>query len=334
MKKINQHIQIVLSDEPRLSCIDPEYSARIIAALKTCYTKVGVWVVNEPADVVGLLLNKPDLVFLGIRNKQLENTSAPNIPKTLICEFLEANNINYTGSPMSVREIGASKDRAKAEVQKAGLPTAEFFTTLPGEYPNEASLPLGFPLFIKPPNRGQGKGIDENSVVRSFVEYEKKVRSIFVKFGSYSLVESYLTGREFSVGVFETGESRGLSALPVEIVTPPNRRGDCILGGEVKNADTEKVIAVPEGKVRDSLEQLATQSFLALGMRDYGRVDIRMDKAGRPYFVEANMVPGLGGGYLSRACRINLGMSYEDMILKIVSLALSRTASVEDLVVA
>ncbi len=103
-----------------------------------------------------------------------------------------------------------------------------------------------------------------------------------------------------------------------------------MLGRDVKKADTEQVIPVQDPQVCHQVGQLAKQIFKALGARDYGRVDIRMDASGQPYFLEANLVPGLGGGYFTRACRINQGLSYEDTILSIVELAFARQTELID----
>lgn len=95
---------------------------------------------------------------------------------------------------------------------------------------------------------------------------------------------------------------------------------------ELKKADTEKVIKVAEYSVKLKVGELAKEIFIALGARDFGRVDIRMDSYGNPYFLEANLIPGLSGGYFTRACRMNAGMEYDEMIQSIANLALSRSA--------
>ena len=201
--------------------------------------------------------------------------------------------------------------------------TAGFFVTKPGQYHSSNTLPLKFPLFIKPPHRGHGIGIDDSSVVRSFAEYEQKIESILVNYSSSSLVEQYLSGREFSVAILEQPNGHESLVMPVEIIAQENSRGDRILGHRIKNQDKEEVIAVDTEVIKNCVSVLAKSVFIALGGKGYGRVDIRMSDAGTAYFLEANLSPGLGHGYLARACEINKKMSYETMILKIAELGLA-----------
>jgi D-alanine-D-alanine ligase-like ATP-grasp enzyme len=97
---------------------------------------------------------------------------------------------------------------------------------------------------------------------------------------------------------------------------------------QVKAADTEKVVAVEDGPVRDSLIALAKAVFRELGGRDYGRIDIRMDDHGSAHFLEANLIPGVAHNdfisYFTHACMLNNGMDYEEMILKIVDVSIKR----------
>ena len=67
------------------------------------------------------------------------------------------------------------------------------------------------------------------------------------------------------------------------------------------------------------------RSFKALGARDFGRIDIRMDENNVLYFLEANLIPGFSFGYFFRACKINRKMSYKDMVLKITEIGLRRS---------
>jgi D-alanine-D-alanine ligase len=141
-------------------------------------------------------------------------------------------------------------------------------------------------------------------------------------------VESYLPGREFSVALLEYMDSDKLLAMPVELITEPNAQGDSILGQTVKSEDTEHVVAVTDLALRGQLSKFAKSVFRALGARDYGRIDIRLDAHGQPQFLEANLIPGLAKhdfvSYFTAACEINQAMSYDVMILELVALCLDR----------
>jgi len=137
------------------------------------------------------------------------------------------------------------------------------------------------------------------------------------------LVETYLAGKEYSVGIFEDSIDGALRAMPIEIIVKENINGHCILDFDVKKNDEENVIAVSDVIVFDKLSKLAKDSFIALGGKSLGRIDIKMDHFGIPHFIEANLMPGLRTGYFYRSCVLNLNMSYEDMIFSIANTGLS-----------
>jgi D-alanine-D-alanine ligase len=188
-------------------------------------------------------------------------------------------------------------------------------------------------LFVKPTNRGGGVGIDSDSVVHSFEELSSKVRSITTGLRTDALIEEYLPGREFSVAILKDGYSSGFSAMPIELVAPPDKNGSRLLSGEIKASNAEQALEVTDGVVRSKVTELALDVFYALGARDYGRIDIRLDASGRPHFLEANLIPSLISGYGSfpKACVLNIGLEYEPMIMRIANLGLARSAkSIED----
>ena len=228
-------------------------------------------------------------------------------------EYLDMKAINYTGSTRVAIELDFNKENAKVQVHQAGLPTAEHFTALPGQYAEGSNLPLQFPLFVKPLDTGGGKGVGNDSAVTTFLQFQQKVAAIYSEFGSSSLVESYLTGREFSVAILGNGSADELIVMPIELVTEENEAGHRILGDQVKSDDTERAIA--EDDIRSMVIELAKNIYQTLGARDLGRIDIRMDAAGKPHFLEANLVPGLADNdfvsYFNRACQINEGIDYK-----------------------
>jgi D-alanine-D-alanine ligase len=331
MVKINKHIEIVRSSTTRLSSMGQKSCDMLLSVLGEHYQSVGVSVINDIYDLENLVAKQPDLVFLGVKM-----IPAPDDPasKLWLSAYLDANGINYTGSPAAAIALDFNKPIAKKVVKAAGLNTSTHFMAHPSEYHTARDLPLSFPLFVKPPNGGGGKGIGADSVVRNFTEFAQKVAAIDRDFQSDALVESYLPGREFSVAILETIDSDELIAMPIELIAEQNSQGDRILGQKIKAADTELVMAVLSQTVKDSVVELATAVFRALGARDYGRIDIRLDSQGTPYFLEANLIPGLAFhdfvSYFTSACWINQGMDHEAMLLSIVELGLARANVVED----
>lgn len=325
MLKKKRYIEIVRSSAPGLSSMGRSTCGMIQKVLERHYHQVGVTIANTIEDLKSLAVKRPDLVFLGV--KQLPMGSALDKTsdiKIWLGDFFDGAGLNYTGSTADAIALDFDKPTAKRVVQDAGICTPAYFTAGHNQYLNASQLPFHFPLFIKPRNAGGGKGIGADSVVRDFVGYQQKVKTVTDDFGSDALVEEYLQGREFSVAIVETAYDGQVIAMPVELVTAQNDQGDRILGKRIKTADTEHVIAVHDKAIKRSVEKLAVKVFKAISARDYGRIDIRLDAQGNPHFMEANLIPGLGGGYFKRACWINRAVDYEHMILMIVERGLER----------
>jgi len=322
--KTNTHIEIVASTNPRLNAMASGSQQAILQVLSKHYSKVGITIVNTLADLNALVAKRPDLVVLGMKQVLLdESTSYEDSPKLWLSSHLKQQGITFVGSEARALATQLDKPLAKQQVLNAGLRSAAYFIARIDEPTVQHSLQ--FPLFVKPTNKGGSKGIDENSVVHTQLELETKVAFIHRQYASDALVEEYLSGREFSVAVIARPVTGDVLAMPVEITTGPDSNGHSFLSEAVKKADTEQVIAVNEPAVRAAVNNLAIGVFEALGARDYGRIDVRLDAFGVPSFIEANLRPGLSThGYLSRCFSINQGASYEDMILSIVSLGLAR----------
>ena len=321
--KINKSIEIVIVPNPgeknahqdNVGIILEEN--KILNILLKRYKNVLITVINTKKDLIKLAKRKPDLVFSGVKYFNF------NGEKIWLNDYLETNHIPYIASSKKALDNESDKNRAKKLVRKAKIKTADFFITTPGEHKNASSIPIPFPLFIKPVKGGDSRGIDKNSIVLTFSSFKKKVLDIKKKYGLSSLVETYLSGREYSVGIFQDSVNGKLKAMPVEIIIKENSNGHCILDFDVKKDDEEKVVAVTDVKNFNRLSKLAKDSFKALGGKSLGRIDIKMNHLGIPYFMEANLMPGLRKGYFYRSCVLNLDMNYEDMIFSIANTGLS-----------
>ena len=290
---------------------------KILKILSKRYRNVVITEINCEKDLEKLVIRKPDLVFSGVKYFFFRNR------KIWLNDYLEMFDIPYIASSKAALDNESNKNRAKKLMQKAKIKTADFFITNPGEYLDETLIPIKFPLFIKPVTGGDSRGIDKNSIVLNFESFVAKVLEIKVEQNSPSLVETYLSGKEYSVGIFEDSIDGGLRAMPIEIIVKKNVDGHCILDFDIKKNDEEKVIAVTDINIFNKLSKLAKDSFKALGGKSLGRIDIKMNHLGVPHFIEANLMPGLRKGYFYRSCVINLDMSYEDMIFSIANTGLS-----------
>tara|TARA_B110000971_G_scaffold217451_1_gene254325 strand:- start:7646 stop:8704 length:1059 start_codon:yes stop_codon:yes gene_type:complete len=299
---INQaNVGIVLDEKLIFRILSERYKEVLITEIKT------------KNDLTKLALRKPDLVFSGVKYFFFNNK------KIWLNDYLELNDILYIASNKSSLHKESNKSRAKKIMQKLNITTAEFFTTGPDEHKSKKSLPIPFPLFIKPITGGDSRGIDKNSIVYNYSSYKKKVLEIKVNQHSRCLVEKYLSGKEYSVGIFKDNITGSIDAMPIEIIVKKNINGHNILDFDIKKNDEEKVIAVLNDKIFNQLCFLAKRSFIALKGKSFGRIDFKMDHLGKPHFMEANLMPGIRKGYFYRSCLLNLNINYKEMILKIAA---------------
>jgi D-alanine-D-alanine ligase len=321
--KINKSIEIVIVHNPgkknfhqdNVGIIIEENT--ILKILSKRYTNVVITKISNREDLDKLLKRKPDLVFSGVKYFDF------NEEKIWLNDCLELYDIPYIASSKQALDNESDKDRAKKLILKAKIKTADFFVTDPDEYQSEISIPISFPLFIKPVKGGDSRGIDSSSVVYNFSSFKRKVYEIKHEFKLSSLVETYLPGKEYSVGILQDSTNGTLRSLPIEFIIKKYINGHCILDFDVKKDDEEKVIAVTDAKIFKKLSKLAKKAFKALGGKSLGRIDIKMNNKGIPHFMEANLMPGLRKGYFYRSCLLNLNMTYEDMIFNIANTGLS-----------
>ena len=283
----------------------------ILRILSSRYESVVITCINTLADLIKLATRKPDLVFSGVKYFNFSGTDL------WLNDFLDRHGIAYMASNRKALDRESDKSRAKNIMRDSGVATARHFITAPDTHPTAGSVPLEYPLFVKPLTGGDSRGIDANSIVYDFESFRSKVMDIHQSQALPCLVETYLSGREFSVGIFEDNASQKLTAMPIEIIVDENKNGDRILDFDIKKFDRETVTAVTDILVHKQLSDLAKAAFKALGGKSFGRIDVKMDANQVPHFIEANLMPGLRKGYFYRACLLNLEMDYEQMILRI-----------------
>lgn len=288
----------------------------ILEILSKRYQHVLITQINTQSDLDDLAERRPDLVFSGVKYFHF------NCENLWLNDFLDFHDIAYMASSRAALDNESDKCRAKRIMQKANIKTACFFIAKPNEYLTEDSIPIAFPLFIKPVSCGDSIGIDANSIVNDFQSFQSKILEIYQDQNCSSLVETYLSGKEYSVGILENSLNGNLRAMPIEIIAELNEDGYRILDFDIKRNDSEKVIAVTDANVHQELSDLAKNVFKVLGGKSLGRIDIRMSHDNVPHFIEANLMPGLRRGYFYRACLLNLDMSYEQMILTIAETGL------------
>ncbi len=298
----------------------------VLKSLRQLKYKARVSICKDKSDLEKVLRRKPDLVVLAVKYIPLINE--PNI---WLSDYFKKHNINYTGSNKETLKFDSNKILAKSYLKRKGIPTADFFTAIPKEY-KENELPLKFPLFLKPMDAANGNGIDDESFVNTFKEYENKLLSLYTQFNEPVLVEEYLDGREFTVSIIKTKNS-DLSVYAIEIIAPQSKDGLRILGEDAKKENSEILKSIADYDLKQKIEKLACDSFRNLGIRDFGRVDIKTNKEGKCFFLEVNLVPGMteGSSYFPKACELSEELSYTNVVELMFENAISRVEKIVSL---
>lgn len=235
--------------------------------------------------------------------------------------LLDAYNIPYTFSQPLTLCAALDKPTAKRLVRDHGINTAGFCVI---NEPEDISLiDFPFPVFCKPVGEGSSKGVGEYSFVEQPEKLGGTVAALLKKFNQPVLVEEYLPGREYTVGIVGTGkEARALGVMEVRL----NKSSSEGYSYENKIGYLEK-ITYRLACDHDAAEcgDLALKVWNALSCRDGGRVDIKYDRFGKPSFIEVNPLAGLNPEYSDLPILCGLaGVSYNKLIEEIIDSAILR----------
>jgi D-alanine-D-alanine ligase len=239
--------------------------------------------------------------------------------------ILDVYGIPYTFSDPLVLSVCLHKWMTKMIVRAAGVPTPDFALVERPEDARNVCLPL--PVFVKPVAEGTGKGIGPMSKVTDQVDLAPACRALLERYRQPVLVESFLPGRELTVGIIGTGPTAQVLGT-LEILLGPNAEPEVYSYNNKEFCEElcEYRLARPENddQVRRA-EAVALQAWQVLGCRDAGRIDLRSDAHGQPQFLEANPLAGLHPNHsdLPMLCD-RLGIAYETLIDRIVCSAMAR----------
>lgn len=236
--------------------------------------------------------------------------------------ILDIFQIPYVFSDVLVMALTLHKGMTKHVLRDYHIPTPAFIVA--DDLRDLDNHPLKFPLFVKPVAEGTGKGIGADSRVENQQDLLRVCADRFQRFGQSLLIEEYLPGREFTVGVVgNNGDTRviGMMEIIYKAAAPSK-----IYSYENK-LHYEKYIEyrVPEPEVYKACEKVVLDAWKALKCADGGRMDLRMDAKGLPNFIEVNPLPGLNPIHsdlpiLARKA----GISYEDLLGLIMQAAVRR----------
>jgi D-alanine-D-alanine ligase len=263
-----------------------------------------------------------DLIFNIAEGVEGRNREA-QVPA--LCELL---GIPYTGSDSATLAIALDKALGKKVLLQHDILTPKF--QLMESARERLDSDMKFPLIVKPNAEGSSKGIGSTSIADNEEELRKAVKECVEKYRQPALVEEYISGREFTVGLL--GDKRPRVLPPMEIKFKKQESGENarpVYDYTVKQDWEEYVYYQCPAKLTETeqkaMEKVARATFWALDCRDVARVDLRMDAEGRIYVLEVNPLPGLTPDYsdlvlIAKAC----GMEYDQLIGEIMQGGLRR----------
>ena len=241
--------------------------------------------------------------------------------------LLDAYQIACTFSDPLVSALTLHKALTKRVLRDLGLATAPFFVAETVDDLDAVDLP--FPLFVKPLAEGTAKGIDGRSMVPGPAKLAAVVRRVVDEFRQPALIETFLPGREFTVGITGTGDDAvAVGTLEVVLLDVAEPHSYTYVNKERCEELCQFPLAPPEWT--EPAETLALEAWRGLGCRDAGRVDLRADGTGRLHVLEINPLPGLHPSHsdLPMICTA-VDMPYIELIRRIVDSAAKRVRPVD-----
>lgn len=236
--------------------------------------------------------------------------------------LLDAYNIPYTFADALGHALTLHKGMTKHIVRDLGIPTPDFAVVSDPEDLERVSLP--YPLFAKPVAEGTGKGITARSKIDNKENLRQVCMNLLKTYCQPVLVETYLPGREFTVGIIGTGkDARAVGAMEV-ILNPEAEQHAYSYDNKEHYENLVRYAAVHDAEARKAME-VSLAAWRGLDLKDGGRVDLRSDASGIPHFIEVNSLAGLNPvrSDLPILCGL-VGLSYDQLITDILNSALKR----------
>jgi D-alanine-D-alanine ligase len=277
-----------------------------------------------------------DLASLRRRLLEVEPDCAFNLCESLAGDarlesavplVLELLGIPFTGSPPEVLSFALHKDRVKARLEAAGIPTPPGVVLVRPDDPCD----LPFPLIVKPVREDGSMGISHSSVVWNRAGLAGAVECVTTSFRQPSLVEQFIDGRELNVALLGHPTPRVLPLSEIDFSALPAEAPKIVsydakwASGSVDDLGTVPVLhpSLPTA-IAVRVRRVAAEAFRAVGVRDYGRVDVRLASTGVPYVIDVNpncdLSPHAGMAHSAAA----VGIRYGSLVGLLVRYALRR----------
>ena len=240
--------------------------------------------------------------------------------------LLDAYQIPYVFSDTLACALTLHKGMTKDVVRAAGVATPDYAVVQ--DLADVKNVNLPYPLFAKPIAEGTGKGINANSKISTAAELHSVCKQLLKEHRQPVLVERFLPGREFTVGILGTGrKAAALATMEIELL----EGADAEVYSYHNKENCEELVKyklLPAGKLRREVESLAVRAWRALGCRDAGRIDVRLDDNGQVSFIEVNPLAGIHPEHSDLPImNTMIGGDYTTLIGRIMDSAVTRCSS-------
>jgi D-alanine-D-alanine ligase len=253
-------------------------------------------------DLLDLVKERFQRVFIALHGRFGEDGTVQGV--------LEWLGIPYTGSGVLASALAMDKLRTKRIWAADGLPTAPYAVLDQDTDLKAVAKRLGVPMFVKPASEGSSVGMTKVRKASALDE----AYALAVNYDPVVLAEKFIDGPELTVAIL------GDRVLPIIRIVTPREFYDY----EAKYIANDTQYLVPCGvseKKEQALQALALKAFRALGCRGWGRVDLMLDKRGKPYLLEINTSPGMTDHSLVPMAARAVGISYEELCVKVLEMA-------------
>lgn len=288
----------------------------IAQALKECNFEVD-YIGNVENLLTSLASGKRWPIVFNICEGIRGSTRESQVPS-----ILEVYNIPYVFSDSLALAITLNKDVAKSVVAKHKIATAPFCSV--NEIEDIDNLALTYPLFVKPNRGGTGMGISHNSIVANKEELILRCEALIANNDNPILIESYLSGREFTVGIIGTGKKASAIGVMEIVVDQSEQQGIYSYKSKQEYKKWVNYKSV-EPEIEKECKKIALDVWKVLNCFDGGRVDLKMDGDSKLYFLEINPLAGLNpiDSDLPILAALS-GISYQNLIETIMKNACER----------
>jgi len=327
---------LVIHNEPVLPLDHPEAGAEhdviessgIIATIleEAGYETHSLGFAHDPRPLLDELRDRPPAVVFNM----FEGIATQTGTEISVVALLEWLNVSFTGCPSAALSLGRDKVRTKFLLHGAGIPTPGFQVVDSTPF---QPWRFGWPAIVKPALQDCSVGIEQASVVSSPEQLDRQVRYVLDRYGPPVLIEEFVFGRELLANIIEDPGSKLVSIPLAEICFPPHEESGSwpiysyqakwnVESPEFQKTPIQSVVRL-EPEVERRVLDISMAAYRLIGLRDCGRVDLRLTEDQRPFILEVNPNPYLHSEPIFDGLQA-LGRTHPQFIIAMVEAALAR----------